>query len=316
MKVFNWTKVEYHSMNRYFEASITENDVRQILDDAGIDEEEHEELIQALADENHPRYLEAYEIVNDSQTLMDSWENTEDDLWTDRKGGYDVEIDLAEVVDVEEDNSKCWTAIPSAEELEGSKEYKIQIFSRGVEIGIGSISKAQYDHWIEREDDLSEALNQHYDYEENETPEEARFDYYYNEYSDVCCAVGPTIDNSHINITCDGEVVYDMPLSQFLDEVCQDGTDDNIHVDQTGETYLSSLEPGYYVYWALGGKGEYFVGTLKLDEFDPKLLKFETHDVEGLEVITHVVYDNNTYVDDEGGSWDYKWSDYSLHEIE
>jgi len=310
-------KIEYHQVHSHFTYDFSDEEIietfgslerfKEIASHMN-DNDWSEPEGKAPTDEEHDNFHE----------LFASYDYDRDDDWfTDRKGGYTVGYEVVDESD-EQDNS-CWTDIPTTADIvtpytNGQKEYKIQIFSRGLEAGIGEITKAQYEYWSERDEGLDDALNQDFDYDEAETPEEARFEYYYNDYSEQGFVAGPTLDSSHITITCDGEVLYDMEFNEFLQEV--HGEDDWLDiVEETEEIYINSLKPGYYVYWAHGGKGEYFVGTLTLENFDPKLLRFEKTDMEGMDVITTVIYDTNTYVDDEGGSWSGKWSDYSLHEV-
>lgn len=192
-------------------------------------------------------------------------------------------------------------------------EYKIEIFSRGVEAGIGNITEAQYKHWADMDDsDLGEALNQNYDYDENETPEDARFDYYYNDYSDVLCACGPELESSTLVITdANGVEVYNGDLSGFFNE--EDETLDN--VEEFSCTHLEDLGSGYYVYWAQGGKGTYFSGMFEAETFDPKLLKMKYESVEGMDIVNCVEYADQE-VSDDGGDWWGKWADYRVHHVE
>lgn len=54
--------------------------------------------------------------------------------------------------------------------------YTIEIYSRGLDVGIGTITQAQYEYWSDedREYDLPEALQDNFDYEGNESPEECK----------------------------------------------------------------------------------------------------------------------------------------------
>lgn len=191
-------------------------------------------------------------------------------------------------------------------------KYKIEIYSRGFEIGIGSITKEQYEYWEDRdEEDLGEALNQNMDYDDEDVPENARFEYYYNEYCDCAEAYGPDAETSTLVISEDGEEIFSDELSLFLNE--DTGTDENIV--ETKTTFISDLSPGYYLYWEHGGKGLYFDAEIELDKFDPKLLVFKTTLVEGNEVITSVEYDGKE-LENFGGDWWGKYADYSLHHVE
>jgi hypothetical protein len=190
--------------------------------------------------------------------------------------------------------------------------YSIEIFSRGLEVGIGKISKEQYEFWSDRdEEELGNALNQNIDYDD-EYPESVRFNEYYNEYSDVACAAGPDADNSTLVIKDEEDnEVYNDELQSFFNE--ETGNNENFY-EQNG-IWQDDLEPGYYVYWVLGGKGTYFDGEIETEKFDPKKLVIKTDVVNGHEVVTVVEYDGRE-VDNSGGDWWGKWAEYSVFEIE
>ena len=191
-------------------------------------------------------------------------------------------------------------------------KYKIEIYSRGFEIGIGSITKEQYEYWEDRdEEDLGEALNQNIDYDSEEVPEEAQFKYHYNEYSDCAEAYGPDAHTSTLVIKEDDNEIFNDDLMTFFSEEL--GTEEN--AVGTESTYISDLAPGYYVYWEHGGKGLYFDAEFEAEKFDPKLLVFKTSCVEGNDVIVSVEYDG-VEVENFGGDWWGKYADYSLHHVE
>lgn len=191
------------------------------------------------------------------------------------------------------------------------QKFTIEIYSRGFEVGIGEITKEQYDYWSDREDDLGEALNQNIDYDDEDVPEDARFEYYYNEYSSEAEAYGPDADNSTLVIKIGEQEIFNDDLSVFFSE--EAGTAENL--SEVESTYIDDLEPGYYVYWEQGGKGLYFQGEFEADAFDAHLLTFKTTLVEGNEVITSVEY-NGQDIENYGGDWWGKYADYSLHHIE
>jgi hypothetical protein len=189
--------------------------------------------------------------------------------------------------------------------------YKIEIYSRGFEVGIGEITREQYEYWSDREEDLGEALNQNIYYDDENVPEDARFEYYYNEYSSEAEAYGPDADNSTLVIKLGEEELFNDELQSFFNE--EQGTVENL--SEVESTYIDDLKPGYYVYWEQGGKGLYFEGEIVTDKFDPKLLHFKTTIVEGNEVVTAVEYDGKD-IENFGGDWWGKYADYSLHHIE
>ena len=94
MKKFNFKKTEHHQVSKFFDAVISEEKIRSILEQEDYDEDEIDELVIALSDDSHERYNEAYDIILDSDEIDDAWEWYSDDWWTDRKGGYEVEIDM------------------------------------------------------------------------------------------------------------------------------------------------------------------------------------------------------------------------------
>ena len=80
--------------------------------------------------------------------------------------------------------------------------YTIEIYSRGIDVGIGKVTKEQYEYWSERPaGDLDDVMNSNFDYEENETPEEAKMEReYYNEYEDVFFGFGPDANYHEMTI--------------------------------------------------------------------------------------------------------------------
>lgn len=190
-------------------------------------------------------------------------------------------------------------------------KYHIEIYSRGYEVGIGKITQAQYDYWIEREDDLGDALQQNIDYESEEVPEDARFEWFYNDYSSEAEAYGADANYSTLVIKEGETEIFNDEITTFINE--EDGTENNM--DYISYTTIDDLAPGYYVYWEQGGKGLYFHGEIETEKFDPKLLKFKVTEVENCEVITSVEYDGAD-IENYGGEWWGKYSEFSLHHIE
>jgi len=191
-------------------------------------------------------------------------------------------------------------------------KYTIEIYSRGYEVGIGEITKEQYEYWSERESDLGEALNQNIDYESEKVPEDARFEWFYNDYSSEAEAYGADANYSTLVIKDEDEnEIFNDEITAFINE--DDGTENNMNY--ISYTDIDDLKPGYYVYWEVGGKGQYFHGEIEAEKFDPKLLTFKVTEVDGCEVITSVHYDV-AEIDNYGGDWSGKYGDFSLHHIE
>lgn len=196
-------------------------------------------------------------------------------------------------------------------------KYEIKIWSRGIDVGIGKITKEQYDYWSEREVyELEEALNDNFDYEENETPAEARLPYeYYNEYEDVFFGYGPDFDYNEMSIIdADGNVIYEGDVSSFIDEHDPDYEHDLIEPGDR-DYYIEWLEPGHYVQWCQGGKGLYFDGEFETQEkFDPLKMKFSRRETDYGEILTGIQYDGQD-VDNEAGDYDIKSFEASIHEV-
>lgn len=98
-KIYKLQKVEMHSLNKYYSQEISEDQLRHIFEQANVDESEHDDLLDALSDSEHPRHFEAWDMLREDDYFNDGWEWQDDDLWTDRKGGYDVEETVEEVID-------------------------------------------------------------------------------------------------------------------------------------------------------------------------------------------------------------------------
>ena len=201
-------------------------------------------------------------------------------------------------------------------------EYTIRIWGRTREIGVGTISKEQYEHWSddEHEDDLSDALNESYDYDENETPENARFNHAYYEYQNVKSFWGFDEDDTHMTITDDkGEEIYEGSLEDFIYEAHGDRASRWEATEEEEELYPEDLGTGYFVMWTQGGKGSCIQTTIDTEgqEFDPRKLSYKTWDVQGSSVVHRMSYDGYE-LEDEGmdsgkDNWRGQWSEFSVH---
>lgn len=190
-------------------------------------------------------------------------------------------------------------------------KYQIEIYSRGYEVGIGKITQTQYDYWVERENDLGDALHQNIDYEAEEVPEDARFEWFYNDYSSEAEAYGADATYSTLVIKEGENEIFNDEITVFMNE--EDGTQNNMEFISC--TDIDDLKPGYYVYWEIGGKGCYFSSEFEAEKFDPILLTFKATEVNGCEVITSVYYDGKE-LDQFGGDWSGKYDTFELHHIE
>jgi hypothetical protein len=341
---------EWHRVERRLGIQLTLDLIIEVYPDLD------EDGAQARYDEINSGEFSVEDFVNDADAegVPLDWEwLDEDDWWTMRKGGYDVTYDvepgqddtaqyeqeLQEIRDQMEqaDDEATDTTVaehpgwpfpevmpqPAAQapaEPSGARHYTITLSGRGSDRGVGELTPAQFEYWSQREDQLSEALNDNFDYDEAETPPEARLPYeYYNEYTDVGFWTGPDSE-CHIEITGPNsdEVLFSGSLQDFVER--SHGDDWADAVEETEEFYFNNdcMKPGYYVYWAQGGKGTYWSGTLVVpasSEFDPRLLKFQTVDFNGNSIITSVSYNDQDIDYDGGDNWG-KWDEYEVFQIE
>ena len=253
---------------------------------------------------------------------MARWEK--EAIINDEEDDNEDHIDVAELEKgLEELKADFETLIvdDSLKESYPADTYTIRIWGRTREIGVHKIKKAQYDYWSdeEHENDLSDALNESYDYDENNTPKAARFDLPYYEYQNKISLYGYDQDDTHMTIdNSEGETIYEGDLESFISEA----NDDESYYDaieEQEELYPHYLGKGYWLYWTQGGKGSCIQTTIE-GVFEPKKLKVLNWDVEGTSVVTRLVYDGVKLEDDgmdsEHDNWRGQWSTFSVHHNE
>jgi len=199
-------------------------------------------------------------------------------------------------------------------------EYTIRIWGYTLEMGADKITKAQYDYWSdsEREYDLADALTDSFDYDDNETPEEARFEWSYYDMTGVKSFYGYEFDNTVMTITnSQGEEVYKGELHSFIQEA--HGEEDSYYEaeEEVEEFYPNYLGEGYFVVWKQGGKGSCFQGVVTTtEEFDPRKIKVLTWDCDGISHVNNLEYDGqsiyNDGMDGEHDNWRGKWSEFNV----
>ena len=219
--------------------------------------------------------------------------------------------DLDEAFNVEDDDS--------LKESYPEDTYTIRVWGRTREIGVHKIKKAQYEHWSseEHEDDLSDALNENYDYEENKTPKAAQFDLPYYEYQGKHSFWGFDQDDTHMTIeNSEGETIYDGDIESFFSDA--HGEEDSRYdcSEELEELYPEHLGKGYWLMWTQGGKGSCIQTTIE-GIFEPKKLKVFNWDIQGTSVVTRLVYDG-AELDDEGmdsehDNWRGKWAQFDVY---
>jgi hypothetical protein len=197
--------------------------------------------------------------------------------------------------------------------------YTIRVWGRTREIGVHKIKKQQYEHWSseEHEDDLSDALNENYDYDENGTPKAAQFDLPYYEYQGKHSFWGFDQDDTHMTIeNSEGETIYDGDIESFFSDA--HGEEDSRYdcSEELEELYPEHLGKGYWLMWTQGGKGSCIQTTIE-GVFEPKKLKVFNWDIQGTSVVTRLVYDGDE-LDDEGmdsehDNWRGQWAQFDVY---
>lgn len=231
---------------------------------------------------------------------------------TDEEAELEAEFeDLDAAFNVEDDDS--------LKESYPEDTYTIRIWGRTREIGVSKIKKAQYEYWSDEdhEDDLSDALNENYDYDDNETPKAARFDMPYYEYQDKISFWGFDQDDTHMTIeNSEGKTIYEGDLESFFGEA--HGEEDSRWecTEEQEELYPEYLGKGYWLMWTQGGKGSCIQTSIE-GVFEPKKLKALNWDVQGTSVVTRLVYDG-VELDDEGmdsehDNWRGQWSQFDVY---
>ena len=243
-----------------------------------------------------------------------------------KKRMEEIDAMLAETDDDVSDEEALTALVEAAEEDDGSlKEsypedtYTIRIWGRTREIGVSKIKKAQYEYWSDEdhEDDLSDALNENYDYEDNGTPKAAQFDMPYYEYQDKISFWGFDQDDTHMTIeNSEGETIYEGDLESFFGEA--HGEEDSRWecTEEQEELYPEYLGKGYWLMWTQGGKGSCIQTSIE-GVFEPKKLKALNWDVQGTSIVTRLVYDG-VELDDEGmdsehDNWRGQWSQFDVY---
>ena len=233
----------------------------------------------------------------------------------------DLEADLEELKAEFEDLDAAFNVVDDGSLKDSYPEdtYTIRVWGRTREIGVHKIKKAQYEHWSseEHEDDLSDALNENYDYDENETPKAARFDLPYYEYQGKHSFWGFDQDDTHMTIeNSEGETIYDGDIESFFSDAHGEEDSRWETSEEQEELYPEHLGKGYWLMWTQGGKGSCIQTTIE-GVFEPKKLKVFNWDIQGTSVVTRLVYDG-VELDDEGmdsehDNWRGQWAQFDVY---
>ena len=173
---------------------------------------------------------------------------------------------------------------------------KIQLWGRGGEIVLGSLSEEQYVYWKLKDEEGEEFSNMILDDElEDEHPEEMLLGSWYD-LGNVAHETGPAFDSAGITVTDDDDnKLFDGMISDLIEK-----EDLEELAEETEELYFSDTKHKYG-FWAYSDqKGVFEEYTIKgVNKWDPKLFKVEYADIEGNSIITAIKYDGR-YLDGDG----------------
>ena len=280
------------------DVELTEHGVKE-KDEELVDETELEEALEELKAE--------FETLSTENKTPAQWPNPNSNFVETAKWPFE---NLVLKEDEDEDSLK---------ESYPKDTYTIRIWGRTREIGVHKIKKAQYDYWSDEdhEGDLADALNESYDYEENETPKAAQFDLPYYEYQSKHSFWGFDQDDTRMTIeNSDGETIYEGDLESFFSEA--HGEEDSRYdcSDELEELYPEHLGKGYWLMWTQGGKGSCIQTSIE-GVFEPKKLKAHNWDIQGTSVVTRLVYDGDELDDDgmdgEHDNWRGQWAQFDVY---
>jgi hypothetical protein len=190
---------------------------------------------------------------------------------------------------------------------------KIELWGRGGEIAIGSITREQYVYWKLRADDdddddtISQELQGDLD-DDEDIPDEMRLGAWYD-LDDLARETGPELDWAGITVKSDSdEILWEGELTELIK---QDGLEEL--AEETDEFYFSECGKPYAIMVVDAQKGLFEEYTVEgTNEWDPKLFTAEYADIEGNCIITNIKYagkdlEGNGMLDTSSKSWDWEF---------
>jgi hypothetical protein len=182
--------------------------------------------------------------------------------------------------------------------------YLITLSGNGAEIGVGKISKAQFDFWSKPEQ--AENLNWEIQggLDDDEIPDEVRLAEHY-EYMDVYCQSGVYESSLEIDITAvddedDEEFSFSGEYDEFVDDFTFDGQEPILE-----KSVKYPKKKDHYIAWIAEESGTLLEEEIELEDgevFDPKKIKLIYTTINPqLKLITGVEYDGyslSEYTDD------------------
>jgi hypothetical protein len=183
-------------------------------------------------------------------------------------------------------------------------------FSRyGGEVAMGTISKAQYEHWIEKQNEFEEYMAQvDFDPEDanKNVPAGAQFDQPFYEYNDIFHASGPEWDDSqtmyieeidkHGKPMEDDEGGYVPDIQHDFGDLESLGAE--IICSEEHHADSKSCENQYYVFGQYFNKGGWHTPDMiktGSDGIDLSKLKISYVNADGFKVFNEIEYDGEAY---------------------
>ncbi len=173
--------------------------------------------------------------------------------------------------------------------------YRIRLSGNGAEIGIGKISKAQFEFWSDpdNKENLNYAIQGNLD-EDVEVPDEALLEEHY-EYQEVYCQSGIYEGVLNLEIESDDEDGFN--FSGDYDDVLDDFEHDGSGPVKTTKVKFPK-KSGHYIVWEAETSGTLIDEEIELEDgeaFDPKKLKLLLKEITPkLQLVTGVEYDGYT----------------------
>ena len=194
------------------------------------------------------------------------------------------------------------------------RTYRISLWGYGGEIAMGKIDRKIFDYFKHRRLDVADyAWDSDYA-EEHNIPEEMQPFYAgsWYECDNMAHTNGVERDSGTLQIEDEnGDTVIKSELDAF------DGGEGSPAWSCGDETWIGQAGAGQVVFIGRSNeKGTFFEGEINLTApFDIEKLELTYDDVDGAEVVTGVVYDNED-IDNFGGSTDGKSSDFGFYLVQ
>jgi len=189
--------------------------------------------------------------------------------------------------------------------------FKVDFGRYGGEVAMGTITEAQFDFWLGKDDDFAQYMNDRgFDpAEANEkygVPENARFDREFYEYEDICHLSGPELsDGQTMTITevdKNGDTLRDSD-GNFLDDIQIDMGDfkkKGVKVKCIAEhnSGSKSCKDKYYLfgqYFNKGGWGTTDPIKTGPEGFNLKKMEINYENADGFKVFGDILYDGDSF---------------------